>query len=188
MYSLKKNFERAKVVIIAELTKFFLHFPKIFFPTGNFSRNCGCFRDISPLRLWFLLVLRRFPGHFTSATVVSPDFAAFSGTIHLCDRDFSWICGIFRDISHLLPWFLPDLGYISGHFSTSVATFYPEKMLFIKKTPNTMKKKILPIIISIFWIAFFSYLTYIKMYAVVILSLILLGMSMAMSISNEAES
>ena len=51
-----------------------------------------------------------------------------------------------------------------------------------------MKKKILPIIITIFWIAFFSYLTYVKMYTVVILSLILLGMSMAMSISNEAES
>jgi hypothetical protein len=58
----------------------------------------------------------------------------------------------------------------------------------INKTPNTMKKKILPIIISIFWIAFFSYLTYIKMYAVVILSLILLSMTMAMSVSNEAES
>lgn len=51
-----------------------------------------------------------------------------------------------------------------------------------------MKKKILPIIISIFWIAFFSYLTYIKMYAVIILSLILLGMSMAMSLSNDVES
>jgi hypothetical protein len=51
-----------------------------------------------------------------------------------------------------------------------------------------MKKKILPIIISIFWLAFFSYLTYIKMYAVVILSLILLSMTMAMSVSNEAES
>jgi hypothetical protein len=56
------------------------------------------------------------------------------------------------------------------------------------KTPHTMKKKLLPIIISIFWIAFFSYLTYIKMYSVVILSLILLSMTMAMSVSNEAES
>ena len=111
-------------MIIAELTKFFLHFPKIFFPTGNFSRNCGCFRDISPLRPWFLPVLRRFPGHFTSAAVVSPDFATFSGTIHLCDRSFSWFCGVFRDISLTLPWFLPVLRHFSGHF-TSTAVFSP---------------------------------------------------------------
>ena len=51
-----------------------------------------------------------------------------------------------------------------------------------------MKKKILPILIAIFWIAFFSYLIYLGLYAVVILSLIILSMSMAMSISNEAES
>ena len=51
-----------------------------------------------------------------------------------------------------------------------------------------MKKLILPILIAIFWIAFFAYLIYIKLYAVVILSFILLAMSMAMSMSNEAES
>ena len=61
-------------------------------------------------------------------------------------------------------------------------------LLINKKIPHAMKKKILTITISIFWIAFFSYLTYIKMYAVVILSLILLSMTMAMSVSNEAES
>ena len=51
-----------------------------------------------------------------------------------------------------------------------------------------MKKLILPIVIAIFWIGFFSYLLYLGLYAVVILSLIILSMSMAMSISNEAES
>ena len=50
-----------------------------------------------------------------------------------------------------------------------------------------MKNKILPILIAIFWTAIFGYLIYKEMYAVVILSLILLGMSMAMSISNETE-
>ena len=51
-----------------------------------------------------------------------------------------------------------------------------------------MKKLTHPILIAIFWIAFFSYLTYLGLYAVVILSLILLMMTMAMSVSNEAES
>ena len=72
--------------------------------------------------------------------------------------------------------------------SAYTTTFPMPYLLINKKIPHTMKKKILTIIISIFWIAFFSYLTYIKMYAVVILSLILLSMTMAMSVSNEAES
>ena len=33
-------------MIIAELTKFFLHFSQIFFPTGNLSRNCSDFQRI----------------------------------------------------------------------------------------------------------------------------------------------
>ena len=156
-------------MIIAELTKFFLRFPLIFFPTDNFSRNCGCFRDISPLQPWFLPVLRRFPVHFTSAAVVSPGFAAISGTFSLPGS----ICSTKNTVNRekIKP----------------RCNILPEKMLFNKKIPHTMKKKILPIIVSIFWIAFFSYLTYIKLYAVVILSLILLTMTMAMSVSNEAE-
>ena len=51
-----------------------------------------------------------------------------------------------------------------------------------------MKKLKLPIVIAIFWIAFFSYLTYLGLYAVVILSLILIMMSMAMSVSDDVES
>ena len=39
-----------------------------------FSRNCGVFQDIFFLRRRFLLVLRRFPGHFPSAEMVSPRF------------------------------------------------------------------------------------------------------------------
>ena len=50
-----------------------------------------------------------------------------------------------------------------------------------------MKKKILPILIAIFWIAFYSWMIYKQLYAVVILSFILLAMSMAMSVANEAE-
>ena len=134
MYSLKKNFERAKVMIIAELTKFFLHFSQIFFPTGNFSRNCSDFQRI------------------------------FSQNIHISATKHG------GNILHTQQLFLCHLCYSTN------------------KIPQTMKKKILPIIISIFWLAFFSYLTYIKMYAVVILSLILLSMTMAMSVSNETES
>ena len=50
-----------------------------------------------------------------------------------------------------------------------------------------MKKRILPILITIFWVALFSYLIYLKLFAVVVLSFILLAMSMAMSTSNDAE-
>ena len=124
-------------MIIAELTKFFLHFSQIFFPTDNFSRNCGCFRDISPLRPWFLPDLGHFPGHFTSATVVSPGFAAFSGTFLCSCRDFSRFWGVFRDISPLRPSFLPVLRRFPGHFLYQ-AVFAPQKTPLIGRKSNTV--------------------------------------------------
>ena len=64
MYSLKKNFERAKVVIIAELYKFLWG---ILCALVFLSRFCGVLRDIF-LWLWvFVLDLWRWPGHFLSA-------------------------------------------------------------------------------------------------------------------------
>ena len=48
-----------------------------------------------------------------------------------------------------------------------------------------MKQKIPNILIAIFWIAFFSYLINKGLTVVVILSLILLGMTLAFATSNE---
>ena len=138
-------------MIIAELTKFFLHFSQIFFPTGNLSRNCSDFQRI------------------------------FSQNIHISANKRGGNVPQMKNIHE----FTPKRG---GNVPHTQQLFLCHLCYSTNKTPHTMKKKILPIIISIFWIAFFSYLTYIKMYAVVILSLILLSMTMAMSVSNEAES
>ena len=72
-------------------------------------------------------------------------------------------------------------------FPAQNKTFLPLKLLSDKQIPHTMKNKILSILIAIFWVALFCYLIYLKLYAVVILSFILLAMSMAMSTSNDAE-
>jgi hypothetical protein len=78
-----------------------------------------------------------FPGHFTSAAVVSPGLMAFSGTFHLCDRSFSRFLGDFRDISLPLLWFLPDLRRFPGYFLYQ-AVFAPQKTPLIgrKSTPR----------------------------------------------------
>ena len=138
-------------MIIAELTKFFLHFSQIFFPTGNFSRKCCDFQRI------------------------------FSQNLHISAAKRGENDPLMKNIHE----FTPKHG---GNILHTQQLFLCHLCYSTNKIPQTMKKKILPIIISIFWIAFFSYLTYIKMYAVVILSLILLSMTMAMSVSNEAES
>ena len=149
MYSLKKNFERAKVVIIVELYKFLLGICGVFFVRGAFVR-----------------VLWGFLGHFSCAMDSTRVLAPISAR-KLPQRDSARKNHKIRAPQENLP--IP-------------------KLLSNKQIPHTMKKKILPILIAIFWIAFFSYLTYLGLYAVVILSLILLMMSMAMSVSNEAES
>ena len=48
-----------------------------------------------------------------------------------------------------------------------------------------MWNKVSSVLIGLFWIAVFGYLIYKGLYAVVILSLILLGMTMSFATSNE---
>ena len=152
------------------------------------SWNLGTFRDISPQMGYYLQVWRskqgcfaatqdfvpefgRFPGHFLSAARFVPEFRRFPG--HFSPHEA----------------FSPGLALKIRMFCCHTRKPSPNKIVMKQnKMPKTMKKKILPILIAIFWIAFFSYLTYLRLYAVVILSLILIMMSMAMSVSNEAES
>ena len=115
-------------MIIAELTKFFLHFPQIFFPTGNFSRNCSCFRDKSPLRPWFLQDLLLFSGHFSPHGVFSPGLAVKTRMFCCHLRSLSRFCGVIRDI------FFPRRS-LSGNFSvfrdiSPAAEFVPEFQRF----------------------------------------------------------
>ena len=155
-------------MIIAELTKFFLHFSQIFFPTGNFSRKCCDFQGI------FSQNIHEFtPKHGGNVLRMK--------NIH----EFTPKRGGNDPQMKNIHEFTPKHG---GNVPHTQQLLQCHICYSTNKIPHTMKKKILPIIISIFWIAFFSYLTYIKMYAVVILSLILLSMTMAMSVSNEAES
>lgn len=64
---------------------------------GSFTRFCGACQDIFSRRLQFLPVLWRFPGHFLTATAVSPDFVALSWTFcpwhtfHPHSAAYSWM-------------------------------------------------------------------------------------------------
>ena len=48
-----------------------------------------------------------------------------------------------------------------------------------------MKDKVLSVLIGLFWIAVLCYLIYKGLYAVIILSCILIGMTLAFATSNE---
>ena len=48
-----------------------------------------------------------------------------------------------------------------------------------------MKDKVLTVLIGLFWIALLSFLIYKGLYAVTILSVILIGMTFAFATSNE---
>lgn len=172
-------------MIIAELTKFFLHFPQIFFPTGNLSRKCGDFQRIFSQNLHISAAKR---GENDPLMKNIHEFTPKRGGNVMQMKNIHEFTlkrgGNVLQMKNIHE-FTPKHG---GNVLHTQQLFLCHLCYSTNKIPHTMKKKILPIIISIFWIAFFSYLTYIKMYAVVILSLILLSMTMAMSVSNEAES
>ena len=48
-----------------------------------------------------------------------------------------------------------------------------------------MKDKVTSVLVGLFWIALFSFLIYKELYAVTILSVILIGMTFAFATSNE---
>ena len=48
-----------------------------------------------------------------------------------------------------------------------------------------MKNKLISLLLALFWVGVFGYLIYVELYAVAILSSILLGMILAFSTSNE---
>ena len=48
-----------------------------------------------------------------------------------------------------------------------------------------MKQRLISVLIGLFWIAVFGYLLYKGFYAVVLISAILLGMTLAFATSNE---
>ena len=155
-------------MIIAELTKFFLQFSQIFFPTGNLSRKCCDFQGIFSQNIH--ISAAKHGGNVLQMKNIHEFTPKRGGNVPQMKNIHEFTPKHGENVLHTQQLFQSHICYSTN------------------KIPQTMKKKILPIIISIFWIAFFSYLTYIKMYAVVILSLILLSMTMAMSVSNEAES
>ena len=48
-----------------------------------------------------------------------------------------------------------------------------------------MKQRLISVLIGLFWIAVFGYLLYKGLYAVVLISAILLGMTLAFATSND---
>ena len=76
---------------------------------------CGVFRDIFPLRRWFLHVLWRFSGHFLSAVNVSPGKYLLSGTFSFTEK----VCpGFSAEMRMFCCWerFPPRFVAFSGTF------------------------------------------------------------------------
>ena len=147
-------------MIIAELTKFFLQFSQIFFPTGNFSRNCSDFQGIFSQNIHEFTPKRGGNDPLMKNIHISPSKRGGNVPLMKNIHEFTPKRGgndpQMKNIHESIPKHGGNVPHTRQHFQHHIC-------YSTNKIPHTMKKKILPIIISIFWIAFFSYLTYIKM-------------------------